>query len=162
MRPHCRTSSWLAYVCHSPLLCHRHFQSTYIFVTLAPLLRIISMSTASMSLSSPHALASQLPGAPVLSVEQSLFAAEDCAHYAPTMRRLHAILDERFLDICQRCHETSMPHANPVVSYPCIPSPRCILITHRLHYHGQHFYLPLIILSRILTPVCVCSHTLWL
>lgn len=65
------------------LSCHRHFQSTYILVTLAPLLRIISMSTASMSLSSPHALGSQLPGALVLSVEQSLFAAEDCAHYAP-------------------------------------------------------------------------------
>lgn len=51
-------------------------------MTLAPLLRIISMSTASMSLSSPHALASQLPGVLVLSVEQSLFATEDCAHYA--------------------------------------------------------------------------------
>lgn len=32
------------------------------------------------------------------------------------------------------------PHAKPVVSYPCIPSSRCIFIIHRLHYHGRIFY----------------------
>lgn len=60
-----------------------HCQSTYDLMTLAPLLRIISMSRPSMSsLSSPHFLASQLPGALALSLEQSLFTTEDCAHYA--------------------------------------------------------------------------------
>lgn len=60
-----------------------HCQSIYDLMTLAPLLRIISMSRPSMSsLSSPHVLASQLPGALVLSLEHSLFTTEDCAHYA--------------------------------------------------------------------------------
>ncbi|KAG2122573.1 hypothetical protein DEU56DRAFT_917746 [Suillus clintonianus] len=55
--------------------------TTYVLMTLASLLRIISMSTPRISpLSSPFVLASQLPEALVLSLEQSLFITKDRAH----------------------------------------------------------------------------------
>lgn len=129
-------------------------------MTFAPLLRIIFMSTSRMSsLLSSHVLASQLPGALVLSLEQSLFATEDCAHYVADYMQSS---QNAVLTSADAATKIQCPHANPVVSYPCIPSSRCIFIIHRLHYHGRIFYLPLIILGCILTPLCVCSHTLWL
>lgn len=102
---------------------------------------------------------SQLPGVLVLSLEQYLFTTEDCANYAADyMQSPQNVV----LTSADATTKIQCPHANPIVSYPCIPLSRCIFITHRLHYHGQIFYLPLIIFGRILNPVCLCSHTLWL
>lgn len=126
-------------------------------MTLAPLLSIISMSTPSDLSIVAHVLASQLPGVLVLSLEQSLFAAEGCAHYAADYMQYSQNVVLTFADAATKIQ---CPHANPVVSYLCIPSSRCILITHRLHHHGRIFYLAIIILGCILAPVCVCSHTL--
>jgi hypothetical protein len=109
------------------------------------------------SLSSPQFLASQLPGALVLSLEQSLFTTEDCAHYAADYYMQNVVLAS----------------ADAATKIQCPPMPILMYLIPAFHRHVvslsfiactimDGFFIYLIILGRIQTPVCVCSHTLWL
>lgn len=81
---------------------------------------------------------------------------------AANMPPITCILAKRCLDICRRCHEISMP-----------PMPILLYLIPAFHRHVvslsliaciimDGFFIYLSSFSGILTPVCVCSHTLWL
>lgn len=142
MRPNCRSSSWLDHVCHSLMI---------LTVTSLPLLKHLRSHDPSPAPSHHLYVEAQYVLSIVAARSRLSVTRSSCSilravfvHHRrlrPLCRRLHVILAKRCLGICRRCHENSMPpHANPVVSYPCIPSSRCIFIIHRLHYHGRIFY----------------------